>query len=71
MTWPVPELLGALLQIADPARLHYGSDRPFTPIEGCAHLPAALEAASGPGAALSADILRGNALALFPRLQDA
>ena len=27
---PVPELLGALLRIADPARLHYGSDWPFT-----------------------------------------
>ena len=65
---PVPELLGALLQIADPSRLHYGSDWPFTPVEGCARLLAALETV--PCDALRADILRRNALALFPRLQD-
>lgn len=35
---PVPELLSALLQIADPEKLHYGSDWPFTPIEKCEHL---------------------------------
>jgi predicted TIM-barrel fold metal-dependent hydrolase len=35
---PVPELLSALLQIADRSKLHYGSDWPFTPTEACAHL---------------------------------
>jgi predicted TIM-barrel fold metal-dependent hydrolase len=27
---PVPELLGALLQVADHDKIHYGSDWPFT-----------------------------------------
>lgn len=35
---PVPEALSVLLQIADPKKLHYGSDWPFTPLEGCEHL---------------------------------
>jgi predicted TIM-barrel fold metal-dependent hydrolase len=35
---PVPELLGALLQIANRSNLHYGSDWPFTPTDACAHL---------------------------------
>jgi 6-methylsalicylate decarboxylase len=35
---PVPEPLSVLLQIADPQKLHYGSDWPFTTIEACEHL---------------------------------
>jgi 6-methylsalicylate decarboxylase len=32
---PVEEQLGALLAVADPSKLHYGSDFPFTPKEAC------------------------------------
>jgi predicted TIM-barrel fold metal-dependent hydrolase len=32
---PVEEQLAALLAVADPSRLHYGSDFPFTPWQGC------------------------------------
>lgn len=41
---PVPELLGALLQVADPDRIHYGSDYPFTPADACARLADTLDA---------------------------
>lgn len=39
---PVPEALQALLGFADTAHLHYGSDWPFTPVDGCGHLLSAL-----------------------------
>jgi hypothetical protein len=32
---PVDEQLGALVAVADPTRLHYGSDYPFTPESAC------------------------------------
>ena len=35
---PVPEALSVLLQIADPQKLHYGSDWPFTPLQICEQL---------------------------------
>ena len=35
---PVPEALSVLLQIADPKKLHYGSDWPFTPLQNCEQL---------------------------------
>lgn len=35
---PVEEQLAALLSVADPSRLHYGSDFPFTPLQGCEYL---------------------------------
>ena len=41
---PVPELLGALLQVADTEHIHYGSDYPFTPIEACERLAQPLDA---------------------------
>jgi 6-methylsalicylate decarboxylase len=40
---PVPEQLAALLAVADPARLHYGSDFPFTPWQGCQYLAQQLQ----------------------------
>jgi 6-methylsalicylate decarboxylase len=39
---PIPEALGALLHIADPSRLLYGSDWPFTPTAACENLLSAL-----------------------------
>jgi predicted TIM-barrel fold metal-dependent hydrolase len=35
---PVPELLGALLQVTGIENLHYGSDYPFTPASACLEL---------------------------------
>ncbi|MGK5543320.1 amidohydrolase family protein [Streptomyces sp. URMC 127] len=29
---PTPDALPALLRVADPTRIHYGSDYPFTPL---------------------------------------
>jgi predicted TIM-barrel fold metal-dependent hydrolase len=40
---PVEEQLAALLAVADPARLHYGSDFPFTPWQACQYLGQQLE----------------------------
>jgi predicted TIM-barrel fold metal-dependent hydrolase len=40
---PVEEQLAALLSVADPSRLHYGSDLPFTPWQACQYLAQQLE----------------------------
>jgi predicted TIM-barrel fold metal-dependent hydrolase len=40
---PVKEQLAALLSVADPTRLHYGSDFPFTPWQACQYLAQQLE----------------------------
>lgn len=40
---PVPELLTALLNVAEPDRIYYGSDYPFTPAEAAAQLLTALQ----------------------------
>lgn len=40
---PVEEQLAALLAVADPSRLHYGSDFPFTPLQGCQYLQQQLD----------------------------
>lgn len=65
---PLPELLGALLQIARPGHLLYGSDWPFTPTEGCAALARKLDETPLLAGDLHALAMRGNALSLFPRL---
>ena len=64
---PVPELLGALLQVADPGKLHYGSDWPFTPVAGCEELLGKLNETSlfdEPGRQA---MMSGNARQLFTR----
>ncbi len=64
---PVPEALAALLSVADRDRLHYGSDWPFTPVDGCLKLKAAL-CGSGQLSAVELDaVLHGAAEALFGR----
>ena len=65
---PLPELLSALLQIARPDHLLYGSDWPFTPAEGCAALAQKLDETPLLAGDLRAQAMRGNALSLFPRL---
>ena len=66
---PIPTAARALLDIADPGRIHYGSDWPFTPGDSVTTLADEID-----GAALFDDDLRrrvllDNALDLFPRLK--
>ncbi|WP_326565248.1 amidohydrolase family protein [Amycolatopsis rhabdoformis] len=65
---PVPELLGALLSVADPAHLHYGSDFPFTPADACVGLNEKLLATDQLDGETRRGVFGGNAHALFPRL---
>jgi len=65
---PVPQLLDALLQVADPKRIHYGSDYPFTPAAACEVLLKKIEATPLLDNKARDAILRTNAHALFPRL---
>jgi len=64
---PVRELLDALLSVADPERIHYGSDYPFTPPDACLQLAERLDATDQLDAELRAGIDSGNAEALFAR----
>jgi predicted TIM-barrel fold metal-dependent hydrolase len=62
---PVPEMLQALLGVADPAKLHYGSDWPFTPMETCEDLVRILDQTPLLAGALREAVMNGNAKALF------
>jgi predicted TIM-barrel fold metal-dependent hydrolase len=66
---PVPELLGALLSVADPDKLHYGSDYPFTPLDAAAALADTLHGTELLDAATRDAVYCRNTLALFPRLR--
>ena len=65
---PLPRQLPALRTFADPARLLYGSDWPFTPEPAVARLLVALDTAMAAEADLLNAIRHGNAAKLFPRL---
>lgn len=67
--FPVPRQLGALLQIADPKRILYGSDWPFTPDPLVVALSKKIEETTLLDDVVRAQVMRGNATALFPRLQ--
>jgi predicted TIM-barrel fold metal-dependent hydrolase len=62
---PVPHLLTALLASADPAKLHYGSDYPFTPPAACHALAAEIENTGLLSDAQRDGIWRSNAERLF------
>lgn len=62
---PVPELLDALVGVADPAKLHYGSDWQFTPIEVCEDLARKLDHTPLLCSAKRDAVMTGNAKALF------
>ncbi|GJG94253.1 amidohydrolase family protein [Cupriavidus pauculus] len=68
---PEPIALGALLQAADPVRILYGSDYPFTPEPVAAELAAVLDRSAQIPPAMRRAFMRDNALALFPRLLQA
>lgn len=62
---PVPDQLAALLRIADPGKLHYGSDWPFTPVQTCERLLSLLKASDLLDAAALEAVGYGNAGRLF------
>lgn len=64
---PVPRLLPALRSFADPSRLLYGSDWPFTPEPAVAYLRKQLEIHLAAEPELLENILRNNALNLLER----
>jgi predicted TIM-barrel fold metal-dependent hydrolase len=64
---PVPQLLPALLGVADIKHIHYGSDYPFTPEDSCSLLAERIASTPILTSADQALIWRDNALALFPR----
>jgi predicted TIM-barrel fold metal-dependent hydrolase len=68
---PVRELLDALLSVADPDRIHYGSDYPFTPPDACVRLAERLDATDQLTPELRSKIDSSNAEALFARAATA
>lgn len=68
---PVREMLDALLAVADPGRIHYGSDYPFTPPDACVALAERLDATDQLGPELRAGIDAANAHALFALAEKA
>lgn len=62
---PVPHLLDSLLKVADPEKLHYGSDYPFTPDFACQALMQALETTPLLSDRQRQAVWRDNALKLF------
>ena len=65
---PLPELLPALLSIADPDHILYGSDWPFTQLESCSKLAAQLDSSTVLDGKQHRLFMLENALRLFPRL---
>jgi predicted TIM-barrel fold metal-dependent hydrolase len=64
---PVPTLLTALLNIADPQKIFYGSDWPFTPIGAAQNLAAKIDETPLIDSNMRQAILSGNAVRLFPQ----
>jgi predicted TIM-barrel fold metal-dependent hydrolase len=62
-----PSTYGSLKEVADPARIVFGSDWPYCPTEMCGDMIAALGNDKMLDAKTRAAIERTNALALFPR----
>ena len=65
---PMPTLARALLDIANPENLHFGSHWPFTPKENATGLADELERSDLFDEDLRERILIGNSLRLFPRV---
>jgi predicted TIM-barrel fold metal-dependent hydrolase len=69
--FPLPRQLLPLLELADPSRILYGSDWPFTPEPLVAALAGQLDQTPLLTQRLHEDFMRNNALALFPRFARA
>ncbi|MBE8591937.1 amidohydrolase [Pseudomonas sp. MAFF 301449] len=69
--FPESVALDALLKIADPTHLLYGSDWPFTPEPLAKNLVTKLDETPLISTSLHNAIMRNNALAMFPRLAKA
>lgn len=67
--YPLPRLAPALLQIADPGRIFYGSDWPFTPLAIVTRLAGEIDNTTLFNDVIRRGVLHDNALALFPRLR--
>ena len=67
--YPLPRLAPALLQVADPGRIFYGSDWPFTPLPIVARLAGEMDRTPVFDDATRRRMLHDNALTLFPRLR--
>jgi predicted TIM-barrel fold metal-dependent hydrolase len=68
---PVEELLRALLSVASPEKLHYGSDYPFTPLAACSALATRLENTPTLTDSLRDAVFHSNSVRLFPRCAGA
>jgi predicted TIM-barrel fold metal-dependent hydrolase len=68
---PLPRALPALLSLAGPSQIVYGSDYPFTPAATVRAFAGAIAATGVLDPAAKAAALRGNALRLLPRLARA
>ena len=68
---PLPELLSALLQIADPHHILYGSDWPYTALGLCTQVAGELDRTPLLDGGLREDVMVGNARKLFPRLMES
>ncbi|HEX4394092.1 MAG TPA: amidohydrolase family protein [Mycobacterium sp.] len=66
---PVEELLRALLSVANPAHLHYGSDYPFTPFGACVGLAQQLEKTPSLDDEQRDHMFQGNTRVLLPRFR--
>jgi len=67
--FPLPRLAPALLQVADSARILYGSDWPFTPLPIVTRLAGEIDGTTLFDDAARQRILLDNAVTLFPRLR--
>ncbi|WP_250514643.1 amidohydrolase family protein [Caballeronia sp. INDeC2] len=67
--FPLPRQIGPLLEIADPKHILYGSDWPYTPEPLVADLAKKLDATALMSPRMRVDVMRKNALALFPRFR--
>jgi 6-methylsalicylate decarboxylase len=67
--FPEPHQLGPLLQVADHSKVMYGSDWPFTPEPAVLALAKKLEESKLMSPSMKDAVMRGNALALFPRFK--
>jgi len=67
--FPLLRLAPALLQVADPARILYGSDWPFTPLPIVTRLAGEIDGTTLFDDAARRCILLDNAVTLLPRLR--